>query len=175
MDEILSTGFFVFHGAWMADGPGSVGRDRGRSRWRADEGNRLALVAAIDAEVFPVRGDHRVMRVKLTHADQTQIGQIRPAIGVAFGQAGQMREVLAAVKRQRDQPVGDECQRQVRVAEVKRGLRDNRLTRQEWLGHVRREPHRPGVMGVVSVGKGDQEPGVGDAFADTWAEAGLDA
>jgi len=48
--------------------------------------------------------------------------------------------------------------------EMKGGLRQDSLAREERLRDLLDYPYRPLVMPVVAVGKGDEEPGVGDAL-----------
>ena len=65
---------------------------------RADKGNYLPFVPAIDAKITFVNGDNRVMGIKLTHSNETEVGQIGLAIRVAPSQFPQLQEVSGEVK-----------------------------------------------------------------------------
>ena len=66
---------------------------------RADYGDDFALVAAIDTEVIFIDGYDCVARVEFAHADETEIGQVGMAIGVAGGEVVERIGVAFAVER----------------------------------------------------------------------------
>src|SRR5882672_8246153 len=45
--------------------------------WRADERNGFAFVSPVNAKIRPIDSDDRVLWVKLAHADDAEIGEIR--------------------------------------------------------------------------------------------------
>lgn len=105
-----------------------------------------------------------MLREKLAHSHQAQIRKVRPSIGVAVGESGKLNEMLPAVKRQRDEPFIQHRENDGRALEVKCGLPEDRLARQQRLSDVGRDLHCPGVMFVVGVCERDQESRSGDAF-----------
>ena len=50
----------------------------------ANQRNGFPLVPAIDSKVLAIDGDDAVPRVQLTHANQTQVREVRFAIGIPF-------------------------------------------------------------------------------------------
>src|SRR6266849_7923568 len=44
--------------------------------WRADQWDRLALVAPVDAEIFAIDRDHAVSGMKLAQANQAEVRQV---------------------------------------------------------------------------------------------------
>ena len=89
---------------------------------RADERNRLAFVATIGAEICPIDGEDAVVGVKLANANQAQVGKVGMAIGVALGELGELRQVVAAVERQRNEPFPQHGQHQSCVPQMERRL-----------------------------------------------------
>src|SRR5437868_5251280 len=61
---------------------------------RTDEGNGLPLVAAINAEIFQIHSDHRQFRMQFAHADETEIGEIRPPIGIPGRKRLKLRQMV---------------------------------------------------------------------------------
>lgn len=131
---------------------------------RTDEWDDLALVAPIDPEVLPIHGDDAVTRMELAHADQTQVGKVWTAVGVALRQRLELREVVAAVEGHDRQSLAQHRQDQRHALEVEGGLRQHGLAGQQRLGDALRHPDGPPVMPIVAVREGDQEPGVRDPF-----------
>ena len=68
-------------GAWER-GAGRVAPVQLRLR-RADQGNRFALVTAVNVEVLAIDRNDAVLGKKLVQANQAQIGQIGLTVGVA--------------------------------------------------------------------------------------------
>ena len=64
-----------------------------------DQRNRFAFVPSIDAEIIPIHGDDAVFRMKLAHANQTEVGKVRIAIPVTLREGLELREILAAIER----------------------------------------------------------------------------
>lgn len=137
------------------------GQSRGTNQWDC-----LALVAPVDSKIGLVRRDHAVPGMQLTHADETEIGQIGLPVGVPRGQSRQLTTVLLEVEIQSDESLGHHRQRQGDVPKMKCRLGENRLARQERLGDPFGQPHGPRVVHVRAVGKCDEEPRVGDALHD---------
>jgi len=77
--------------------------------WRADEGNGLTFVPAVDAEIFSIHYYDAVARIEIAHADQAKVGEIGLTISIATGESCELRQVILAVERQCDQPVADHC------------------------------------------------------------------
>ena len=62
-------------------------RQPSKSRW-ADEGNGLALVAPVDAEVSAVNGEHAVARIELAHTNEAEVREVGLPIRVSLGSLG---------------------------------------------------------------------------------------
>ena len=103
--------------------------------WR-DERDYFAPVAAINAKVF-VDGKDVVLRMQLAHPDKAEVGQVRFAIAIAFGQGGQLREVVVAIEGKPDEIFFDHFQDDPSIAEMKCGLGQDRLAREKWLADLR--------------------------------------
>jgi hypothetical protein len=52
----------------------------------------------IDPEITFIDRYYCVARIEFTHADQTEIGQVRRAVGIALRQCLQLLEILAAIE-----------------------------------------------------------------------------
>lgn len=128
----------------------------------ADERNQLTLVASIDSKVTPVDRNDAVSRMELAHTHQTEICQVRIAVGVAVRQSLELLQVLTAIERKDDEPLTKQLQSESDVLQVKRRLGENCFAGQKRARHTLGEDDRPFMVPVVSVGKSDQEPGVGD-------------
>ena len=100
-----------------------------------DKGDYFALIAAIDAKVF-VDGEDAVLRVQFAHPDQAEIGQVRFAITIAFGQGGKLRQVIVAIEGEPDQTFIDHFEDDPGISEMKCGLGQHRLAGKEWLANV---------------------------------------
>ena len=75
-----------------------------------------------------------------------------------------MRQVVAAVERQGDEPIAKHRQHQRRVLQVKCCLGEHRFAGEEGFVQALGDLNSPLVVGVVTVGEGHQEAGVGDAL-----------
>src|SRR5262245_13681698 len=78
---------------WLTASP-AFPCSRGPDSTRANQWNRLTLVAPVDAKVFAIDRDDAVLRKQLAHENQTQIGQVRVAISVARGQSAQFCQMV---------------------------------------------------------------------------------
>jgi hypothetical protein len=65
---------------------------------RTEQENRFPLVASIDSEIVLVNSDNGMPWINLTHPNQTEIGEIRLTIQVAFRELGQLSAVPIAVE-----------------------------------------------------------------------------
>src|SRR2546422_780370 len=68
--------------------------------WRADQWDRLALVAPVDAEVFAIDRDHAVSGMKLAQANQAEVRQVWMTGVVSRPQPRHLRKGLPAVEGQ---------------------------------------------------------------------------
>lgn len=66
--------------------------------WGTDGRNDLALVPPVDSEIVFVHRDHRMTGIKFTHADQTQVGQVRLTILVAPGEVTELVKVADTIE-----------------------------------------------------------------------------
>jgi hypothetical protein len=62
-----------------------------------DQRDGFALVSAVDPKVL-VHSNDSVLRVKLAHADQAEVGQIGLAIGVTNGKVQELIYVAGALE-----------------------------------------------------------------------------
>ena len=131
---------------------------------RADEWARVAVVAPIDTEVGASDGNAAVVRVKLAHSNQAKIREIGTTIRVTLGEPGELRQMIAAVEGEGDQPFAQHRQHQRRILQMERRLRENGLAREQGLREALSDTDRPLVMTVVAIGERDQEARVGDAL-----------
>jgi hypothetical protein len=112
-------------------------RDGSRlSIWWRDKRDYFALVAAINAKVF-VDGKDAVLRMQLAHPDEAEVGQVRFAIAIAFGQGSQLGQVVVAIEGEPDQIFFNHFEYDSGIAEVKSGLSQDRLAREKWLADLR--------------------------------------
>ena len=65
---------------------------------RAQDRNRFPLVAAINSKILLAGRYDRVLRVKLTHSDDTQIRQVRPLVLVPLGKLRQPGRIFGDVE-----------------------------------------------------------------------------
>ena len=131
---------------------------------RAQNRNRFALVAAVHPKVCPVDGNHGMLGEEFAHPDEAQIGEVGLPIGITVSEPGELVEMIAAVKRQRDQPVVQHRKCDRSVLEVKRGFRQYRLAGQKRLRDVGCDLHRPSMVFIVSVGERDQKSRIGNSL-----------
>src|SRR5204863_7537813 len=57
--------------------------------WRAQQGNHVTPIAAINAEVRFIHGQNQMMPVKLTHTDKAEVGKVGLPVSVASRQLSQ--------------------------------------------------------------------------------------
>ena len=131
--------------------------------WGA-EGNGFALVAAVDAEIFTVDCQNRVVGIEFAQPDQAKIGEIGCAIAVTFCQGSQMRLVVLTMKGEPYQAGLDHLQYKWNATKVERGFRHHGFACQQWFCYLLGNTHGPGMVQVACVGEGDEEACVGDAF-----------
>jgi hypothetical protein len=67
-------------------------------RWRADYGDDFAFVPSVNSEVLSIHSENAQARIKLTQANQTEIGQVRISIGVASSQSLELRPMFPAIE-----------------------------------------------------------------------------
>ena len=70
-----------------------------------DKGDGLALVAPVHAEIVLIHRDDTVMRVKLAHANEAEVGEVRPPVGEPLAERLELGQVVAAIEREDEQPV----------------------------------------------------------------------
>lgn len=131
---------------------------------RTNEGERLALVSSVDAEVLLVDGQDEMPGMNLTHSNQAQICEVRTPVGIALRQCGELRDVFQAVESQGHEPVVDHVQYRCGTTQMKRGFGKYRLARQKRHIYPSDNGHRPGVVGISPVRKRNQKARVGDSF-----------
>lgn len=61
--------------------------------WRAEQRNCLTLVTAIDTEIG-IDGEYVMIRIKLTHAHNTKISQIRVPVMIFVRKLRDMRNIF---------------------------------------------------------------------------------
>ena len=105
---------------------------------RRDERDYFALVAAINKKVF-VDGDDAVLRMQFAHPDEAEVGQVRFAITIAFGQGSKLRQVIVAIEGEPDQTFFNHFEDDPGIAEMKCGFGQHRLAREKRLGDLRRD------------------------------------
>ena len=76
---------------------------------RADQRNRVALVAAVNSKIA-IDGHHAVFEMHLAHPDQAYVGEIRLAVGIAFCQRLKLRQMIVAIKGECYELLFDELQ-----------------------------------------------------------------
>ena len=103
------------------------------------------------------------MRVQLAQPNQTEICQVRGAIGVARPQRLELRPVVVAVERNRHETIVHHAQDEPDVLQVERGLREDGLAGQEWLRDLFRDRDGPVVVSIVAICEGHQETSIRDA------------
>ncbi len=72
---------------------------------RRNKRNRVAFIASIDAKIGTIYSDDAVLRKKLTHSNQAEIGEVGMAVTVALRECGQLRQMIVAVECQADEPL----------------------------------------------------------------------
>ena len=131
---------------------------------RCDEWNRVAFVASVNPKISAIHGDDTVFWKKLAHSDQAKIGEVGLAVTVALRQRRQLRQMIVAIKSQTDEPILKHCQYQCGILKMEGGFREHRLAGKQRLGNLRSQIHRPLMVGIATINKRDQKPGIGDAF-----------
>lgn len=96
-----------------------------------------------------------MLRKDFAHPDTAQIGEVGLPIRITVGEPGELVEMIAAVKRQRDQPLVQHRKCDRGTVEVKRRFRHYRLAGQKRLRDIGCDLHSPGVMLVAGIGERD--------------------
>jgi hypothetical protein len=105
-----------------------------------------------------------MFRINLTHSYQAQIGEVRIPIGVALCKRCELDDMIAAVKRERNQALAQDREDDGHALQVKRRLGQYRFTSEQGLGHLLGDLHRPLVIVIVAVRERDQQSGIGNAY-----------
>jgi hypothetical protein len=131
---------------------------------RADKRDRFPFVSPVDTKIFAIDCDDAMARVKLAHANQAKISEIRAAIAITARQGFQLGQMVLAVESESNHSVPDHRENERDIAQVKRGLGQNRFASQQRFRDAARDADCPVVMSIVSIGEGDKKPGIGNAF-----------
>ncbi len=120
-------------------------------------GDSIPPVAAIDAEIRHVHGDDGVTGVELTEADEAHIREIGVAVGIAFRDFSQPRQLFGNVQGRHHQTFPNQGQRYGGAPKVKGGLCQHSLASQQGFGHLFGQADRPVVVAVAPAGERDQK------------------
>lgn len=131
---------------------------------RANQGNRVSPVTAVNAKVRTVYGDNTMAWMEFAHADETEIGEVRLPICVPLGESSKRRKVLVEREGNRNQSLLDHRQDNRRIAEVERRFGQHGLAGEEGFGDTAGHADSPVVVPVVAIGKRHEKAGIGDAF-----------
>lgn len=94
---------------------------------RAYQRDDFSLIAAVVLEILPVDRDHAVSWMKLTHADEAEVREVRLPVCVSAGKFRELPEMLATIEIQHHQPLIEHRKHELCILKVKRRLREHRL------------------------------------------------
>src|SRR5271167_844416 len=131
---------------------------------RAEDGNGLPFVPAVDSEVTLIHREDGVPWIKLAHANKTEIGEVRLALPVAFRKFRELLDIPIAVERESQHFVLQQRKHVGTGFQMKRRFGEDRLAGQQGLGNSSGNVHSPAVVLVVPSRESDNEAGVGDSL-----------
>src|SRR5204863_4736479 len=86
---------------------------------RADQRDDFSLVSSVHTEVRSVHRDHAMAGMKLAHANEAKISEVRAPVRVPFSERLELRQVVTAVECDGEQPLSDHREHDGDVLEMK--------------------------------------------------------
>ena len=103
-------------------------------------------------------------RVQLAQSDQAEIGKVGLPFGETLGEERQLGDMRRHIKGDPNQALVEDLEDDSRAPEMKRALRQHRLTGKKRRINARRDANRPVMMLVAAIGECHEKTSVGDAL-----------